>query len=612
LYTPGFSDALGERRLMLENTNSAMAELLKFKREFSESPGFETAIRQRIEELQSLHDPSVAVATIRRVEWLGAGEGLALISNHVPGRRLAELFADVSGPAFAFEVIRQLAPALAAIQNQGEGIAHGLLAPERIIVTREGRLVIVEHVLGSAFDLLEFPASRLRSEFGIALPADESVTLDQRSDVIQLGFIALSLLAGRRLDASEYPDNVPSLLESYARVDSLASAHLRLWLEGALQLNRRPFDRPFDTAQDAHDAFNELSTELGPHSSESESVVLPFHSSPETGSVLETESDPEPAVEPNEIESPEAEAPETAKVDRSIDPSLSQYQDPDNPDLTQALESPTSRFQALVGPAERILKSLPLSPVRLAIAGVALVVLVVLLFVFRPFSSNAPTPPPPAAVTNPPPVEAPPPAVPEPTFVGPLPDPSRVATPATHAAATVPSAAETTVTPSKPAAPAPAPGATPPPAAATDAAAGTPTGRFGGVRITAPIELQVYEAGNLVGSTAGPIAVMDGPHTFDLVNETLGYRSRQTVTVKPGQMSAVTIAVPNGRVSINAVPWADVWVDGKPAGQTPIANLSLSIGQHEVVFRNPQFPDQRQTAIVKAEGVTMVSVKFQQ
>ncbi|MGE5834138.1 MAG: PEGA domain-containing protein, partial [Acidobacteriota bacterium] len=287
--------------------------------------------------------------------------------------------------------------------------------------------------------------------------------------------------------------------------------------------------------------------------------------------------------------------------------------DPDNPDLTQALGSPTSRFQALAGPAERILRSLPLSPVRLAIAGGGLVVLVVLLFVFRPFSSNAPTLPPPVAATNPPPAEPPPPAVPEPTFVGPLPDPSHVATQATHAAATTTSAADTTVTPPKPATPVPAPTATPAPAAtATDTAAATPTGRFGGVRITAPIELQVYEAGNLVGSTAGPIAVMDGPHTFDLVNETLGYRSRQTVTVKPGQMSAVTIAVPNGRVSINAVPWADVWVDGKPAGQTPIANLSLSIGQHEVVFRNPQFPDQRQTAVVKAEGVTMVSVKFQQ
>jgi hypothetical protein len=148
--------------------------------------------------------------------------------------------------------------------------------------------------------------------------------------------------------------------------------------------------------------------------------------------------------------------------------------------------------------------------------------------------------------------------------------------------------------------------ATEPPAPAA------PTGRFGGVRVTSPIEFQVYENGNLVGSTAGPIAVTDGPHTFDLVNDALGYRTRQTVNVKPGQMSALTVTVPNGRVSINAVPWADVWVDGKPVGQTPIANLSLPIGPHEIVFRHPQFPDQRQTWMVKAEGTTMVSVKFQQ
>jgi PEGA domain len=600
LYTPGFSDALGDRKQMLENTNSAMAELLRFKREFSEAAGFETAIRQRIEELGSLHD--LSVATIRRVEWLGAGEGLALISNQVAGRRLSELFNDVSGPAFAFEVIRQLAPALAAIQSQGEGIAHGLLTPERIVVTREGRLVIVEHVLGSAFELLQLPPSRLRSEFGLALPDDEVATLDQRSDVIQLGFIALSLLAGRRLDAAEYPDSVPGLLESYVRVDSLSSAHLRLWLEGALQLNRRPFDRPFDTAQDAHDAFNELSTELGPHSTESESVVLPFHASPDSASLPETgidhesvaESEPEPAIQPQAIT-------EAAKFDRRIEESPVEL-DSERPDLEQTLASPASRFQTLAGPAERMLKSLPLSPVRLAIAGTALVALVVVLFVFRPFSSNAPTPPP-VAVATPPPAEPPPPAVPEPTFVGPLLDPARMA-------ALASSTAEPASAPPKPATPAPAPAPTT--SAATETTPAAPTGRFGGVRISAPIELQVFEAGNLVGSTAGPIAVMDGPHTFDLVNEALGYRSRQSVNVKPGQMSAVTIAVPNGRVSINAVPWADVWVDGKPAGQTPIANLALSIGQHEVVFRYPQSPDQRQTVMVKAEGVTMVSAKFQQ
>jgi hypothetical protein len=228
-------------------------------------------------------------------------------------------------------------------------------------------------------------------------------------------------------------------------------------------------------------------------------------------------------------------------------------------------------------------------------------VIAVLLLIFNPFSSAETLPPPvaaPAAESTPPPVPVP--AVPEPTFVGPLPDPARLAalsseTPATPAAK-----------PGTPEAP-PTSAASVAPAAA-DAA---PTGRFGGVRISAPIELQVFESGNLVGSTAGPIAVTDGPHTFDLVNEALGYRVRHNVTVKPGQMTPLNISVPNGRVSINAVPWADVWVDGKPVGQTPIANLSLPIGPHEIVFRHPQFPDQRQTWMVKAEGITMVSAKFQ-
>jgi hypothetical protein len=594
---------LGDRRLMLENTNAAMAEQLRFKREFSDAVGFEVAIRQRIEELAQLHDPSVAA--VRRVEWIGNNDGLALVSGHVSGRRLSEMFGEVTGPAFAFEFIRQLAPALAAIQGQGAGIAHGLLAPERIVVTREGRLVIVEHVLGSAFELLQLPASRLRSEFGLALPdGDEQVALDARLDVIQLGFIALSLLAGRRLDPAQYPDEIPTLLETYARVDSLAAAQLRLWLEGALQLNRRPFDRPFDTAQDAHEAFDELSQELGPHPAESDAVVVPFHGSPdpdltpasepESEREAEQEFDPAPAAEPfAAMPAPAPIAPAAGSLlleERPLPPS-----EPERPEPKRQPARKTSIFLPMRG-------SLPANKIRMVLGGVALLVVVVLLVVFKPFSSGATPPPtqPPVAATAPPPPTVPAPAVPEPTFVGPLPDPSRLA--ALPAGVSEPAAAT-----AKP--PAAAPAAAPPPA---EPAAPAPTGRFGGVKITSPIEFQVFENGNLIGSTTGPIAIMDGPHTFDLVNEPLGYRTRQTVNVKAGQMSAVTVPVPNGRVSINAVPWADVWVDGKPVGQTPIANLSLPIGPHEVVFRHPQFPDQRQTWMVKAEGTTMVSAKFQQ
>jgi hypothetical protein len=69
--------------------------------------------------------------------------------------------------------------------------------------------------------------------------------------------------------------------------------------------------------------------------------------------------------------------------------------------------------------------------------------------------------------------------------------------------------------------------------------------------------------------------------------------------------------VPNGRISINALPWANVWIDGSAAGETPLANLSMPIGQHEIVFRHPQLGEQRQTVVVKTEGLTRVSVKFQ-
>ena len=122
-----------------------------------------------------------------------------------------------------------------------------------------------------------------------------------------------------------------------------------------------------------------------------------------------------------------------------------------------------------------------------------------------------------------------------------------------------------------------------------------------------PIELQVFKDGQVVGSSAGSIALNDGTHNLEFVNEALGFRYRQTVNVRPGQMTNVKIAVPNGRISINAVPWADVLIDGTAAGQTPLANLSLPIGSHEITFRHPQFGEKKQTVVVKAEGLLKIT-----
>jgi hypothetical protein len=95
------------------------------------------------------------------------------------------------------------------------------------------------------------------------------------------------------------------------------------------------------------------------------------------------------------------------------------------------------------------------------------------------------------------------------------------------------------------------------------------------------------------------------------VNEKFAYRSRQTVEVRPGQTTSLSVTPPNGRVSINAVPWAEVWIGGTMVGETPLANFSLPLGEHEIVFRHPQLGERRQTAIVKGDAMTRVTANMQ-
>lgn len=67
---------------------------------------------------------------------------------------------------------------------------------------------------------------------------------------------------------------------------------------------------------------------------------------------------------------------------------------------------------------------------------------------------------------------------------------------------------------------------------------------------------------------------------------------------------AEIVAAPPPRASlfINAVPWADVWVGGVHVGQTPIGDLTLPIGVHDVEFRHPQLGDRRLRVTLGASG----------
>lgn len=131
------------------------------------------------------------------------------------------------------------------------------------------------------------------------------------------------------------------------------------------------------------------------------------------------------------------------------------------------------------------------------------------------------------------------------------------------------------------------------PAPAASAASG------GWLAIAAPFELRIRENGKSLGSTdVERLMLPAGDHTLELVNEALGYQAKRTVKIEAGKTVSVKIDPPNGALSINAQPWAEVWVDGQRIGETPIGNLARPIGSHEVVLRHPELGERRENVTV--------------
>jgi serine/threonine-protein kinase len=65
-------------------------------------------------------------------------------------------------------------------------------------------------------------------------------------------------------------------------------------------------------------------------------------------------------------------------------------------------------------------------------------------------------------------------------------------------------------------------------------------------------------------------------------------------------------------VSINAVPWAEVFIDGTRVGETPLANVQQTLGPHEVVFRHPQLGERRVNTVITLKETNRISVDMRQ
>jgi hypothetical protein len=131
----------------------------------------------------------------------------------------------------------------------------------------------------------------------------------------------------------------------------------------------------------------------------------------------------------------------------------------------------------------------------------------------------------------------------------------------------------------------------------------------GRLAFTSGVELGVFEDSTFLGTTRTPELLLSaGSHTLRLVNDTLGFAQVQEVTIEAGRLHRLNVQLPTGKLNVNAVPWAEVVIDGAVVGETPIGNLPLTIGTHEILFRHPQLGERTVSAVVTAGAPVRVSV----
>jgi hypothetical protein len=263
----GFRDRLGER-VILPQKSGVLLECLYFSDPLARAPFFAQALKDRVGRLSSFSHASYC--RIRRVQRAEEPDSRpALVSVHVPGHRLTEIldaaaWADLRPPTSAvLAAVRQTMAAVALLHDFSPDGFHGAIGPDRLILTREGRIVVAEHVLGTVMTQAAeaWGSGRLWRELGVATITDPAVAQDgRRHDVVQVGLLLLAMLLGRTIAPHEYPDEVLWLLQqaTETEIDGTRPAlgtGLHDWLGCALSIAG---ERPYTTLLDAQRALAEL------------------------------------------------------------------------------------------------------------------------------------------------------------------------------------------------------------------------------------------------------------------------------------------------------------------------------------------------------------------
>ena len=255
-----FRDGLGDRLLIRDAHGRPAHECLLIRPELSSVPAFEFALNERLWLVEKFDHP--AFLTIRNmVRAPGQLASISLVHDVAAGTRLCDVLSRAeSGEqrithGAAVFVLKEVLDALADLHRQVGDLAHGAVAPERIVLAG-GKVRIGDYVLGPAIEQLRFTAERYWKELRVAVPAAAGgARLDRRVDVVQAALMALAMFAGRPLRDSEHLGGIGDVLMSIS-----VPQPMRSWMLRALHMDPR---RVFVHAGEASQALTEAMKESG-------------------------------------------------------------------------------------------------------------------------------------------------------------------------------------------------------------------------------------------------------------------------------------------------------------------------------------------------------------
>lgn len=121
----------------------------------------------------------------------------------------------------------------------------------------------------------------------------------------------------------------------------------------------------------------------------------------------------------------------------------------------------------------------------------------------------------------------------------------------------------------------------------------------GTIELHAPFDVTIYDRAKSLGT--GRTARIESPagrRVLSFVNDELQYEEERTVEVPAGAVARVDLAPPNGVLNFTADTETQVFLDGRPLGSTPLSNVSVALGSHEVTYRHDRWGEQRYSILV--------------